>query len=35
MPHGLITGASLGLGRAVAFELARRGWNLTIDARHA
>ena len=35
MPHGLITGASLGLGRALAFELARRGWNLTIDARHA
>jgi NAD(P)-dependent dehydrogenase (short-subunit alcohol dehydrogenase family) len=35
MPHALITGASLGLGRALALELARRGWTLTIDARHA
>jgi NAD(P)-dependent dehydrogenase (short-subunit alcohol dehydrogenase family) len=34
MPHALITGGSLGLGRAIAFELARRGWTLTIDARH-
>jgi NAD(P)-dependent dehydrogenase (short-subunit alcohol dehydrogenase family) len=34
MPHALITGGSLGLGRALAFELARRGWTLTIDARH-
>ena len=29
----LITGASIGLGRALAVELARQGWNLTIDAR--
>jgi NAD(P)-dependent dehydrogenase (short-subunit alcohol dehydrogenase family) len=35
MPHALITGASFGLGRSVVFELARRGWALTIDARHA
>ena len=33
MPHALITGASLGLGRALTFALARRGWSLTIDAR--
>jgi NAD(P)-dependent dehydrogenase (short-subunit alcohol dehydrogenase family) len=31
----LITGASQGLGRAVAAELARRGWRLVIDARRA
>ena len=34
MPNALITGASLGLGRAVALELARRSWSLIIDARH-
>jgi len=31
--NGLITGASIGLGRALAVELARQGWNLTVDAR--
>ena len=29
----LVTGASRGLGRALAGELARRGWNLLLDAR--
>ena len=33
MPVALITGASAGLGRALATELARRGWQLIIDAR--
>src|SRR5690349_12654763 len=31
----LITGASRGLGLALARELARRGWTLIIDARGA
>jgi NAD(P)-dependent dehydrogenase (short-subunit alcohol dehydrogenase family) len=31
--NALLTGASLGLGRALALALARRGWSLTIDAR--
>ena len=31
----LITGASRGLGLALARQLARRGWNLIIDARGA
>lgn len=31
----LVTGASRGLGRALARELARQGWHLVIDARGA
>lgn len=33
MPTALITGGSRGFGRALAAELAQRGWNLVIDAR--
>ncbi len=35
MPAAMITGASQGLGRAVARALAARGWSLVVDARHA
>jgi NAD(P)-dependent dehydrogenase (short-subunit alcohol dehydrogenase family) len=34
-PVALITGASQGLGRALAEALSARGWRLVIDARHA
>lgn len=33
MPVAVVTGTSRGLGRAVALELAARGWCLVIDAR--
>ena len=35
MPTAVITGASQGLGRAMARALAERGWSLIADARHA
>ncbi|MGH9000656.1 MAG: SDR family NAD(P)-dependent oxidoreductase [Acidimicrobiia bacterium] len=35
MPTAIITGASRGLGRALAHGLAQRGWRLVIDARGA
>lgn len=35
MPVAIITGASKGLGRALAAELAGRGWQLVLDARDA
>ncbi len=35
MPIGIVTGASRGLGLALARELAGRGWRLIVDARDA
>ena len=34
MAVALVTGASRGLGQALARALAERGWSLVIDGRH-
>lgn len=34
MPNAVITGASRGLGRALAGALLERGWSVTVDARN-
>jgi NAD(P)-dependent dehydrogenase (short-subunit alcohol dehydrogenase family) len=34
-PVAVITGASIGLGRELALELARRGWHLVVDGRRS
>ena len=35
MPVAIVTGASLGLGRALALDLASDGWSVVIDGRRA
>jgi NAD(P)-dependent dehydrogenase (short-subunit alcohol dehydrogenase family) len=34
VPNAIVTGASKGLGRALATQLATKGWQVVIDARH-